>query len=543
MSTIIRHGIAMPLKQALIAALVFFSTQTHASDISAGEWVGGSDLFESPAYMHIDITMNDQQEGVVDIPQWKVIKRVLQNLWINGDSIHFEIASTTGTPFIANGRFVNGFIAGVISRGDKKGKFHLILINRVPSAILSKYVGCYRVPDPGIKGAYILTLISYSATGHLRFVNLVDGSTTLLLPLTQSKFFFVGSIMTGPVPTNTISFIENDKGNGDKFLIQTMGLPEQTATKLSIYKVEEMQTFTSDYSLAGTLLLPAVGKRHPVVIVVPGSGALNRDDITPYEEINTFLSNGVGLLIYDKQGTGESGGDWQKASFEKLSDDVLAFVKKLKSRKDIDGSKIGAWGISQGASIAPLAASRSKDISFMIMQSGGGITPAEAEINEQVARMQVQKFSDTSINEAIAFMKLQFRAVNGSQAWDSLQALIPLVKTQPWFRYAFGGLPRNNWLWKWWQPIVDFDPAPVLQKIKIPVLVIFGTNDQYIPMDSLDGIISRITNAFNKGGNPSVTVAKFKNANHEIFVKSEKNEFRLAQGYDETLRRFIVEIK
>ena len=542
MSPIIRHGIAMPLKLVLIAVGLFFSVETQASDISAGEWVGGSDLFESPAYMHLEISINHEPRGVVNIPQWKVIKRTLLNLKINGDRLYFEISSTTGVPFIADGKFANGVIEGVISRGDKKGKFHLISIQKIPSSILSKHVGCYQIPDPKNKSIMLPHLILYSAIGHLRLVNLVDGSTMPLLPITKNKFFFAGSVMTSPVPSNTISFIEDDKGNTEKFLIHIEGLPEQYGTKVSTYRIEEVQAISNGCSLAATLLLPMAGK-HAVVIIVPGSGGLNRDDNTPYEEINTFISNGFGLLIYDKQGTGQSGGDWQNASFEQLSDDVLAFVEILKSRNDIDSLRIGAWGFSQGAWIAPLAASRSNDISFLIMQSGGGVTPAESEINQQVARMQVQKFSDSVINEAIAFMRLQFKAVNDSKQKDSLQVMIPSVKNQPWFKYAWGGLPKDHWLWKWWRPIVDFDPAPVLQKIRIPVLVIFGAEDQLVPKDSIDGIISKITDAFNKGGNNLVTVAKFEGANHDIFVKNEKNEFRIAKGYDETLKRFILKMK
>ena len=543
MSKIIRRGIAMPWTQLLIAVCVCFSIQARASDISAGEWVGGSDLFESPAYIHLEISINHETKGIVNIPQWKVVKRTLLNLKINHDRIYFEIYSNTGVPFIAEGKFANGVIEGAISRGDKKGKFHLISIKKISSTILSKYVGCYHIPDPNNKAVFLPHLISYSATGHLRLVNLVDGSTTPLLPITQDKFFFAGSVMTSPVPANILSFIVDEKGNTEKFSVKIKGLPEQYGTKVPTYKVEEVQARSNDYSLAATLLMPAGYKKHPVVIVVPGSQGLNRDDNTPYEEINTFISNGFGLLIYDKQGTGQSGGDWQKASFEQLADDVLAFVKELKSRKDIDGSRIGAWGFSQGGSIAPLAASMSKDISFIIMQSGGGGTPAESEINQQVARMQVEKFSDSAINEAIAFMKLQFKAVNDSRQMDSLQAMIPYAKTQPWFKFAWGGLPKDHWLWQWWRPIVDFDPAPVLQKLRIPVLVIFGTNDQLIPKDSLNGIISRITDAFNKGGNNSVTIAKFEGANHDLFVKNEKGEFRLAEGYDETLKKFILKMK
>src|SRR5688572_16567780 len=163
MSKIIRHGITMSLKQALIAVFVFLSIHAHASDISEGEWVGGSDLFQSPAYMHLNFSTSDKPKGFIDIPQWKVVKRSVLNLTINGNQIYFEIPSNTGIPFIAEGRFANGSIEGVISRGDKKGKFHLIFIKKIPSVILEKYVGCYRVPDQNNNGAFLPVLITYSA--------------------------------------------------------------------------------------------------------------------------------------------------------------------------------------------------------------------------------------------------------------------------------------------------------------------------------------------------------------------------------------------
>ena len=40
-----------------------------------------------------------------------------------------------------------------------------------------------------------------------------------------------------------------------------------------------------------------------------------------------------------------------------------------------------------------------------------------------------------------------------------------------------------------------------------------------------------------------MTVAKFEGANHEIFVKNEKKESHLAEGYDETLKGFILNMK
>ena len=189
MSKINRYGIAMPVKKSLLALFVLLSIRSHATDISAGEWVGGSDLFDSPAYMQLDIsTLDGGPKAVVNIPQWKVVKRAALNLKINRDQVYFEIFSNTGVPFIVQGTLIHGVIEGIISRGDKKGKFHLIPIKKIPSAILSKYVGCYNIPDPANKDAFLPHLISYSSTGHLRFVNLVSGATTLLLPITNNKF-------------------------------------------------------------------------------------------------------------------------------------------------------------------------------------------------------------------------------------------------------------------------------------------------------------------------------------------------------------------
>ena len=104
------------------------------------------------------------------------------------------------------------------------------------------------------------------------------------------------------------------------------------------------------------------------------------------------------------------------------------------------------------------------------MQSGGGISSPQAEINEQVARMQAQKMTSKEIQEAISFMNLQFDAVRSSAGWDKFQAAIPAAKEKKWYRYTWGGLPKDNWLWKWWIPVVDYDPAIALQKVKVPVL-------------------------------------------------------------------------
>ena len=54
------------------------------------------------------------------------------------------------------------------------------------------------------------------------------------------------------------------------------------------------------------------------------------------------------MLIYDKRGVGESTGDWRTATFSDLAEDALGAVELLKEHQQIDPSRIGLFGLSQG---------------------------------------------------------------------------------------------------------------------------------------------------------------------------------------------------
>src|SRR6185503_15914926 len=213
--------------------------------------------------------------------------------------------------------------------------------------------------------------------------------------------FFGGAVAGSPSPDiATWSFARNQKGEVTASIVRIKGQPDQTGARTELYKQERLTIRHGNISLAATLVLPGTKGRHRAVVFVPGSQALSRDESAPFREFDALISNGIGILIYDKRGTGESNGNWQEESFDGLADDALAGVALLKKRPDINPQQIGVWGFSQGASIAPLAASRSRSIAFVIMTSGGGISMPEAEMNEQLARMRAQKMSEEEMKEA-----------------------------------------------------------------------------------------------------------------------------------------------
>lgn len=121
-----------------------------------------------------------------------------------------------------------------------------------------------------------------------------------------------------------------------------------------------------DVRLAGSLLLPNSEVPVPAVVFVHGAGPQTRES---YRELGEyFASQGIAALIYDKRGTGQSGGTYEsRAPYENLVNDALAAVALLKQRREIEQSQIGIWGLSQGAYISAAAASRTEDIEFIIV--------------------------------------------------------------------------------------------------------------------------------------------------------------------------------
>jgi len=87
---------------------------------------------------------------------------------------------------------------------------------------------------------------------------------------------------------------------------------------------------------------------------------------------------GIAVLRVDDRGMGGSSPGSPTATSENYAGDVLAGVEFLKDREEVDPRHIGLIGHSEGGMIAPMAAIRSKDVSFIVMMEGTGLPGDEA---------------------------------------------------------------------------------------------------------------------------------------------------------------------
>jgi pimeloyl-ACP methyl ester carboxylesterase len=290
----------------------------------------------------------------------------------------------------------------------------------------------------------------------------------------------------------------------------------------------QIENTVGKVTLAGTLTVPKGAGPFPAVVLISGSGAQDRDETIlghkPFLVLADHLSRrGVAVLRVDDRGVGGSSGQTMSSTSEDFTGDVLAEVAALKARPEVDPRKIGLIGHSEGGLIAPIVASRSSDVAFIVLMAGPGL-PGEQILRRQgelIARAMgaddqaVQRQQDLQrrlldiikaepdprrVEERIrAALKEVFAALTDDEkklAGDvtaAAEAQIQLAAS-PWLRFY-----------------LTYDPRPALEKVRCPVLALEGEKDlQVAPRENLDAIAG----ALRAGGNIQFQVREFPGLNH-----------------------------
>ena len=287
-----------------------------------------------------------------------------------------------------------------------------------------------------------------------------------------------------------------------------------TASVGCSYHQEEVTFQNGDVTLAGTLTLPSGNGPHPAVVFIHGSGPDSRENYRFYADL--FALEGIATLIYDKRGVGASTGDWRRVHFKDLAEDALAGVRMLKNRSDINPDKIGLWGGSNGGWVAPLAASLSDDVAFVITVAGAVVPPTELVKWRSVNYVRSAGHSDEVVQQVSRLMDLQFELVRKEgweKGWEKYEAGLQKIRNEPWFgRLAALRNPHNG---SWFLPYtasIDFDPVPVYEGLNVPVLAILGEADPLVPARETAAILERVKRDHNR----DITVAILAGADHNM---------------------------
>jgi pimeloyl-ACP methyl ester carboxylesterase len=311
----------------------------------------------------------------------------------------------------------------------------------------------------------------------------------------------------------------------------------RVAARPPTFKQEEVGFRNGDVTLSGTLLLPLTKETHPAVLFLHGAGSEGRYGARFLAEY--FTRYGIAALIYDKRGVGKSTGDWKRSDFSDLAGDAIAGIHFLQQRNEINPKQIGLYGHSQGGMLAPLAASRSKDVAFVISGAGSAVPVYESEINSITNQVRAQGISGIDLVEATDFIKLWVSVMRTGKGWEQFDPAIEKARGTKWFPMLHVP-PKDNWIWAFHKRIYDYNAADYWAQVSVPVLVIYGERDLYVPVGQS---ILNIDRALSKAKNRDYTILVLPRASHAFNIEPEAGQrfewWHMASGFPDLLTAWI----
>jgi pimeloyl-ACP methyl ester carboxylesterase len=279
--------------------------------------------------------------------------------------------------------------------------------------------------------------------------------------------------------------------------------------------------------LAGTLTRPRGQGRFPCALLITGSGAEDRDESVfghrPFLVLADHLTReGIAVLRVDDRGVGGSTGSTASSTSEDFAGDVAAGVAFLKARSDIDPRRIGLIGHSEGGLIAPLVATRSRDVAFIVLMAGPGLPGDSTLLLQNAALRRTMGASEENIARELAASRRIYAGLRRDDSTAVARATRELVGLQlaglPEAQRQGAGDPDSiasratrQLYAPWMRFFLTYDPRPALRRLKCPVLAINGEKDlQVLPKENLDAIQAALA----AGGNPDYTVKELPGLNH-----------------------------
>lgn len=232
------------------------------------------------------------------------------------------------------------------------------------------------------------------------------------------------------------------------------------------------------FSLAASVTIPTGHERPPrgwpAVLLVPGTGLVDRDEnlagVPIYAELSASLAEaGYLVLRYDKRGMGQSGGRAESAALDSYADDVLAAVRYLERRDDVDRDRIILTAHGEGSWIALQAAARENDIAALALLAAPGTPGAELVLEQQRIRHEEFQTPQAERDQQVAMQERIVAAVLGDGDWDGVPRDMRQRADTPWFR-----------------SFLEFDPERVVRRTRQPVLLVHGKLDRQIPVEHAD---------------------------------------------------------
>lgn len=233
--------------------------------------------------------------------------------------------------------------------------------------------------------------------------------------------------------------------------------------------VEITATADDGLPLAGTLTLPTGPSPHPAVLLLHGSGQVDRDSNARGLRVGlgpplaaALAAKGIAALRYDRRGVGATPGDWRTTGFTDTTRDAAAALRALAGRPEVREDAVGVVGHSEGA-VHAMSLGSDPLVRAVVLLAG------YARRGEDALRWQAR----TLVGELPAPVRSLVRRLGNRH--------LARIKATTTDAGRVHGVPVNA---RWFREMLAHDPRAALAEIDAPVLAITGDKDvQVDPAD------------------------------------------------------------
>lgn len=309
------------------------------------------------------------------------------------------------------------------------------------------------------------------------------------------------------------------------------------------YKSEDVVYFNKEKSIqyGATITLPQGNGPFPAVVLITGSGQQNRDEELfghkPFAVLADYLTRkGYVVMRVDDRGVGQTTGDVKNATSKDFANDVMTSLDYLKAMPQVNKTKVGLLGHSEGGMIAQLVAAERKDLAFVIMHAGPGQPILDLMTEQNRLVLTSTGMPAESVQRYSSFYKGMMTVIaSASSDSAAVKLAAPLLddwmdKTPKETVVATTGIKSgegkaayvNGFVKQvrspWFHYFIQYNPGAYVQKMKAKVLALNGDKDIQVPSKEN---LSALKASLQKGGNKSFETVELKGLNH-LFQHCQK---------------------